>query len=246
MVYPSPTVTSTPTQTPTPPPTPIPTDTPLPTETPTETPVPPPPTAIPLPTGTPAPPTETPVYLGEILLESPQHELLMPVTVTDFEFKWRWTGREDCTLPPDYAFELRIWPPGGSPLAAMNALAERDKVYCDPVGRVYSYRVGNIKDTAGPMSVAVQTAATGPFLWDVALLQTYPALQPVLTASPRSFVIPGDYVGPYDTTRPTVTCLAFAKWLDAQALYLATGGPQSDLNGLDPDGNGIACDEIRN
>lgn len=179
------------------------------------------------------------------MLEEPKNNLIMPAFVQDFEFKWRWTGRNDCHLPNEYAFEVRIWPPGGSPMAAMNALAERDKVYCDPVSLLYSYTVPSVKRAPGPMSVAVQTAATGPFLWDVALVKLYPAIEPVVTASPRTFTIPGDYVGPYDTSRPTVTCLNFSNWLDAQALYLATGGPVADLNNLDPDHNGIACDELR-
>jgi hypothetical protein len=181
--------------------------------------------------------------VGFITLEEPKPDLIMPVQVRDFEFKWRYS--EGCNLPNEYAFELRIWPPAGQPMGAMDAIAQRDQVYCDPVSGLYSYTVPNLKDAPGPMSVAVETAATGPFLWNVALLRTYPAIVPVATSDARIFTIPGDYVGPYDTIRPTVTCLNFSNWLEAQALYLATGGPGTDLNNLDPDHNGIACDELR-
>jgi len=249
VVYPSPTATDTPTVTITPTPSPLPTDPPPPppTDTPTSTPtVTPAQIAVVSVSSSPqVPPTATPEFVGEILLEEPIHNLLMPVKVRDFEFKWYWTGRNDCILPTEYAFEVRIWPPAGSPMAAMDAIAERDKIYCDPVSGLWSYTVPNLKDAPGPMSVAVETAATGPYLWNVALMRTYPVIEAAATASPRSFTIPGDYVGPYDTTRATVTCLNFNVWLEAQALYLATGGPVADLNNLDPDGNGIACDELR-
>jgi hypothetical protein len=243
VVYPTATATSTPLPTLTPTPTTPPTDTPppLPTDTTTATPVPP----TPAPTNTLSPPTPTPTeeVAGIITLVEPEHNLLMPVLVRDFEFKWRWSG--GCELSTEYAFELRIWPPGGEPMGAMDAITHRKDVYCDPVSGLYSYTVPNLKDAPGPMSVAVETAATGPFLWNVALLRTYPAIVPVATSDTRMFTIPGDYVGPYDTTRPTVTCLNFSNWLEAQALFLATGGPAVDLNKLDPDGNGIACDELR-
>ena len=247
VIYPSPTATATPppnTPSDSVPPPPTDTPPPSPTPTPTSTPIPP----IPIPTNTapPPPPTPTPEVIGEIILLEPESDILLPVKVRDYEFKWRWTGRAGCQLPSEYAFEVRIWPPGlETPLGAMDAIHHRPDVYCDPVSGLYSYTVPNLKDTPGAMAVAVETAGTGPFLWNVALMRTYPAIVPLATAPPRFFTIPGDYVGPYDTSRPTVTCLDFSVWLEAQALYLATGGPRVDLNNLDPDGNGIACDELR-
>jgi hypothetical protein len=167
--------------------------------------------------------------------------------VRDFEFKWQWTGSADCQIPPDYAFELRIWSalPGYAPLPAMDAIQSRPDVACDPTSKQFLYRVDNLKNIAGAQAVAVQTAATGPFLWNVALLRIHPEVKELTVSETRIFHIPSYYVGPWDPSRPTATCLDFAVWLEAQALFLAAGGPAADPNGLDPDGNGIACDELR-
>lgn len=244
--YPTPpALTATPvvaTTAPSPTPLPPPTDTPQPTVTPMPTVTPAPPTP------SPPPPSPTTENLGAVTLLEPQHNLILPAQVRDFEFKWRWSGSANCQgLPPGYMFELRIWPAraGFGPLPAMDALQEQAAVACDLLSGVYHYRVDNLKKIAGTQAVAVETAATGPFNWDVAILRIYPDITPVVVSEPRIFTIPDTYVGPYDTSRPTATCLNFSEWLEAQALFLATGGPGTDLNGLDPDGNGIACDELR-
>jgi hypothetical protein len=181
-------------------------------------------------------------------LVEPQSNLTLPATVRDFEFKWRWSRGEGCQLSSEYVFELRIWPTRldfAGPIPAMDALQDRSAVFCDATSGLYGYRVDNLKNTAGPQAVAVQTAATGDFFWNVALLKIFPDIKPVATSDTRMFTIPSNYVGPYDTSRPTVTCSNFSVWLEAQALFLATGGPGPDINGLDSDGNGIACDELR-
>jgi hypothetical protein len=41
-------------------------------------------------------------------------------------------------------------------------------------------------------------------------------------------------------------CKDFQYQEDAQAVFIATGGPRSDVNGLDPDNNGQACDSGAN
>lgn len=221
------------------------TDTPQPppTSTPTFTPAPPTSTPSPVPTATPT--TEN---FGTISLIEPQSNLTLPAAVRDFEFKWHWSRGEGCQLPSEYVFEVRIWPTRldfAGPIPAMDALQDRSRVFCDATSGLYGFRVDNLKNTAGAQAVAVQTAATGDFFWNVALLKIFPDIKPVATSDTRIFTIPGDYVGPYDTSRPTVTCSNFSVWLEAQALFLATGGPGPDINGLDPDGNGIACDELR-
>lgn len=226
-------------------PTLISTDTPEPPPTPTLTPTPAPPTLPPTPAPTATPTTEN---FGTISLAEPQSNLVLPATIRDFEFKWRWSRGEGCQLPSEYVFELRLWPTRldfAGPIPAMDALQDRSAVFCDPVSGLFGFRVDNLKNTAGAQAVAVQTAATGDFFWNVALLKIFPDIKPVATSDTRMFTIPSDYVGPYDTSRPTVTCSNFSVWLEAQALFLATGGPGPDINGLDPDGNGIACDELR-
>ncbi len=244
VIYPSATPTPIATNTPIPSPTPFPTDTPIPTFTPPPTNTPAPPT--PIPTNTPPVPP-TPEIVGVISPVEPQHNLTLPARVRDFEFKWQWSVAQGCAIPPIYAFELRIWParPGFGPLPAMDPLQSRTDVFCDPTSGLFGYRVDNLKRTPGAQAVAVETAGTGPFNWNVALLRIFPDITPLAVSEPRTFIIPDEYVGPYDTSRPTVTCLNFSEWLEAQALFLATGGPGQDLNGLDPDGNGIACDELR-
>lgn len=216
---------------------------PSPTFTPTYTPAPPTPLPSPAPTATPT--TEN---FGTISLAEPQPNLILPATVRDFEFKWRWSRGEGCQLPSEYVFELRIWPTrldSAGSIPAMDALQDRSAVFCDAMSGLYGFRVDNLKNTAGAQAVAVQTAATGDFFWNVALLKIFPDIKPVATSDTRMFTIPSNYVGPYDTSRPTVTCSNFSVWLEAQALFLATGGPGPDINHLDPDGNGIACDELR-
>jgi hypothetical protein len=185
--------------------------------------------------------------IGAVIPVEPQHNTILSPAARDFEFKWQWTAAQGCDIPPEYAFELRIWParPGFGPLPAMDALLERASVFCDPMNGLFGYRVDNLKNTAGARAVAIETAGTGPFNWHVALLRIHPEIEVLTVSDPRTFVIPDTYVGPYDTSRPTVTCLEFSDWLEAQALFLATGGPGADLNNLDPDGNGVACDELR-
>lgn len=246
VIYPSATPPPMLTSTPIPAPTSFPTDTPIPTFTPPPTNTPAPPT--PIPTNTPVvTPVPTPEIVGVIIPVEPQHNLTMAATVRDFEFKWQWSEAQSCTLPPAYAFELRIWParPGFGPLPAMDAIQSRADVFCDPTSGLFGFRVDNLKRTPGAQAVAVETASTGPFNWNVALLRIYPDVEPLTVSEPRTFIIPDDYVGPYDTSRPTATCSNFSEWLEAQALFLASGGPGQDLNGLDPDHNGIACDELR-
>ena len=48
----------------------------------------------------------------------------------------------------------------------------------------------------------------------------------------------------YDPTGPDRNCADFDRWEEAQEFYLAAGGPDSDPNGLDKDGNGVACESL--
>ncbi len=244
VVYPTPTVTATPSPLPPTSPPPHTTDTPRPSSTPTatQTPAPPPTNTVP-----PPPPTATPFLTGVITPVEPAHNLEFPPKSRSFEFKWRWSHAPNCQMPPGYLFQLRIWParPGFAPMPAMNANINQPDIFCDPPSGLFGFRVNNLKETDGLKAVGVETASTGPFNWDVALLHSAAGVTPLTVSEPRTFIIPGTYMGEYDTTRPTATCLNFSVWLEAQALFLASGGPAVDINGLDPDGNGIACDELR-
>ena len=40
-------------------------------------------------------------------------------------------------------------------------------------------------------------------------------------------------------------CADFSSWAEAQALYEEAGGPASDPHSLDPDGDGVACERLR-
>lgn len=41
-----------------------------------------------------------------------------------------------------------------------------------------------------------------------------------------------------------VDCAAFATQEEAQAFFLAEGGPESDPHGLDADSDGVACEDL--
>ena len=54
--------------------------------------------------------------------------------------------------------------------------------------------------------------------------------------------------GDGETTAPPFEdrdCADFASWAEAQALYEEAGGPASDPHSLDPDGDGVACERLR-
>gem|GEM_PF-4572366 len=48
----------------------------------------------------------------------------------------------------------------------------------------------------------------------------------------------------YDPDGPILSCSDFPTQADAQILFEAAGGPGQDRHGLDPDGNGLACEEL--
>lgn len=49
----------------------------------------------------------------------------------------------------------------------------------------------------------------------------------------------------YDPFGPDRDCSDFASWEEAQAFFLAAGGPERDPHRLDSDGDGIACESLR-
>jgi micrococcal nuclease len=53
------------------------------------------------------------------------------------------------------------------------------------------------------------------------------------------------YTGQFDPFGPDVDCGQFRTWEEAQAFYVAAGGPESDRHRLDSDDDGIACETLR-
>lgn len=55
-------------------------------------------------------------------------------------------------------------------------------------------------------------------------------------------------VGEIDLLDPfgaPLKCSDFKSWAEAQAVFIATGGPTKDRHTLDPDGNGFACEDLK-
>ena len=84
-------------------------------------------------------------------------------------------------------------------------------------------------EDAPPTPTPVVTAAT-PYIVTLAMLTTATPLN-----TPRAR---------YDPAGPDRICSDFDGWEEAQAFYLAAGGPDSDPHGLDKDGNGVACESL--
>lgn len=202
-------------------------------------------------TSTPAPAAAvTPVAIspvrGIITLLAPDSNVSIPSNIDQLEFKWRWQGDlnvQRCQPVPGYGFEVRIWPArdGFGPLGAMDAAKNQEdgNFACNGETGTYTYLVTYLKSKPG-----VKAMGAGKFLWDVAFVQLKP-YQPVLTTLPRLFEINFDYKGSLDPFGAPLKCTDFKSWAEAQAVFLAAGGPAKDPHKLDPDGNGVACDELK-
>jgi hypothetical protein len=217
--------------------------------------IPAPPGSTPIPTATPSPipvfvaePAPRPV--GDVTLLAPASGQTFPANVDRMEFKWQWDGPVDanlCQPSPTYGFELRLGPLGAAPLGVMDAVVDQHRIGCDPAAGVFYYTVADLKETPGvKAAVAGDSAWTGRFQWDVALVSLNPYVPPDSAAPPHTFEISlTDYTGPLDPNGEPLTCSQFSSWLEAQAIFLAAGGPGRDFHKLDPDGNGLACDGLR-
>jgi len=159
------------------------------------------------------------------------------------EFSWMWSGSQGCQPPPDgYGFDLRIWPlrPDFGPLGVDEASALQENISCDLQTGRWIYRLGYLSGTP-----AVQAQGAGWFLWDVALVQLDP-YTPLYASPPRKFEISLQYPNPGrldpNGAPNSVKCSDFSAWSEAQAFFLAAG--PGDPQSLDPDQNGVACDQI--
>lgn len=201
------------------------------------------------PTATPAgPPTLVAIspVQGTISLLAPENNAPLASNIDQLEVKWQWQGDrgvQSCMPVSGYGFEVRIWPAidGFGPLGAMDAaLNQRDGNFaCNAETGVYTYLVTFLKSKPG-----VKPVGAGKFLWDVAFVQLSP-YQPVLTTQPRLFEITFDYNGSLDPFGAPLRCSDFNSWVEAQAVFIAAGGPAKDRHNLDPDGNGFACEDLK-
>ena len=74
---------------------------------------------------------------------------------------------------------------------------------------------------------------------------TSPPAPPVSAATPTPISAPPSGELPYDPDGPDRNCGDFETWDDAQAFFLAAGGPNDDPHRLDGDGDGVACNSLR-
>lgn len=196
------------------------------------------------PTASAAPPDPS-LPSGIITLLAPDPGTILASEMNELEFKWAWQGDttlERCGSLPDYGFELRIWPArdGFGPLGAMDAAKNAEDIFlgCNPETGIRSYALKFLHSAPG-----VKAGGAGKFLWDVALVKLKP-YEPILTTPPRIFEISFDYHGSLDPFGTKLSCGDFGSWAEAQAVFLAAGGPSRDPHELDPDGDGQACNEL--
>ena len=74
---------------------------------------------------------------------------------------------------------------------------------------------------------------------------TSPSAPPASTATPIPPSVPSSSELLYDPDGPDRNCGDFDTWDDAQAFFLAAGGPNDDPHRLDGDGDGVACNSLR-
>jgi len=189
---------------------------------------------------------------GVISLLAPESGHTFPATVGPAEFKWHWNGpilANSCQPAAGYGFELRIGStqPGSGLLGVMDVVLDQNRISCDPAAGVYNYSVFDLKKAPGVMDTYKGNFHwDGHFQWDVALVSLQPYVPPSSAAAPNFFEISlNDYRGPLDPFGKQLKCSDFPSWIEAQAVFLAAGGPSSDFHKLDPDRNQIACDELR-
>jgi len=225
--------------------------------------IPPPPSDQPTLTPT---PTTTPMYVpspspppdGRISLLGPAPGAVFGADVGPVEFKWTWDGpilADKCQPAEGYGFEIRIGStdPGLPMLGAMDAVKDQVKVGCDPAAKVFNFTVLDVKQAPGIKATYVKEATwdgslrwDGQFRWDVALVSLNPYVSPPSASAPGTFEISlTQYSGPVDPFGEPLKCSIFGSWIEAQAVFLAAGGPNSDPHRFDQDGNGVACDDLR-
>ena len=175
--------------------------------------------------------------VGTLNLVAPEQDISYPANVGGVEFKWHWSG--GCQAPEGHGFQIRIRPAitGTVPLGVMDVMEGQKYIGCDVDTGFRSYVLNNLKGAPG-----VLEAHTGKFLWDVAYVKLEPYIE-LAISPPRIFEITFKYTGPIDPHGADLSCSDFPSWTEAQAIFILAGG--NDPHGLDEDGNGIACEELR-
>jgi hypothetical protein len=97
--------------------------------------------------------------------------------------------------------------------------------------------------SSGNQFVTVSLAEALPTSTDFAALPTA-APPPPATGGGTSGGSRGGYTGPYDPFGPDRNCGDFATQREAQAFYIAAGGPGSDRHRLDNNRDGVACESL--
>ena len=197
--------------------------------------------------------TPGPRPVGNVDLVDPQGEPVFPANINQVEFRWRWSGPEypACQRPEGWGFELRIGSvqPGFPRLGVFDAVTSQELLdsACDPGTGIYSYTVLDLKQAEGVQATYQgEMNWTGKFFWDVALVSINPYQSPETATPPGVFEISlSEYTGSLDPFGVLLKCDDFSAWTEAQAVFLAAGGPSKDRHDLDPDGDGYACDELR-
>ncbi|MCB0208266.1 MAG: hypothetical protein KDJ52_02985 [Anaerolineae bacterium] len=188
---------------------------------------------------------------GNITLLAPESGKVFGADVGPVEFKWHWDGpilTDTCQPAERYGFELRVGSvqPGYSPLGVIDVTQEQYKIGCDREAGVFHLTVLDIKQLPGIKQPFIDERWDGHYRWDVALVSIQPYISPDSAPPPNTFEISlSHYAGPLDPLGETLACGVFSSWIEAQAIFLASGGPGTDFHGIDPDGNGLACDELR-
>lgn len=243
-------VTLTASSTPTPTASPSTTPTLRPTLTPVAVAISPTPTLYTPPLITPAPPPAGLTAEGEVenvftglTLVSPSPEMKFPVNIQAVEFQWKWHTKPQCGAPPNaYGFLVQVWrKEGGTSIGVMDAAKDRRFIFCNPDTGIYNYRLNDLRNAPG---VGRRELGVGEFYWNVAYVQLNP-FKIISQSEPNSFEITLNYTGPLDPNGFDLSCSDFASWGEAQAIFLAAGGPEQDPHGLDPDTNSYACDQLR-
>ncbi len=192
---------------------------------------------------------------GEIKLIKPGPNAGYPANVSQVEFVWEWDrqdGAEPCTPLVGYGFELRLKSTRPDPdftfLGVYDAANSEELLGCDPNTNTYSYLIPDIRTTDAVKATFVgENRWDGQFYWDVALVSTNPYRPPEVATAPNTFnIFLSDYTGSFDPFGEALKCTDFPSWIEAQAVYLKANeqvpNPQRDL---DPDGDDVACDELR-
>lgn len=93
------------------------------------------------------------------------------------------------------------------------------------------------------LEVQRQAQAAGVGMWgsEPVAEQPAPIAPPVRAAPLANFP---DYTGSYDPSGPDRDCGDFATQAEAQAFFIAAGGPGSDPHRLDGDSDGSVCESL--